>query len=161
MLIRSAQFQLLAGLMLCSQLALAQTIDTERLDQISVDMSRAEVHALLGQPDRVAELEPDLSAELYALDAQEPLRAKGLLYDDNGELVGYVMLFGGEFGPRLVELLLERGYRHQDAPEGADGWWLSGYDDDTGEAQVLHISVDSPLTILTTFARDFFLQQAP
>ncbi|WP_462319958.1 hypothetical protein [Halochromatium sp.] len=161
MLIRSAQVRLLAGLMLCSQLAPAQTIDAERLDQISVDMPRAEVHALLGPPDSVAELEPDLSAELYPLEAQEPLRAKGLLYGDSGELIGYVMLFEGEFGPRLVELLLERGYRQQDAPQGADGWWLSGYDDDTGEAQILHIAVDSPLTILTTFARDFFLERAP
>jgi len=140
--------------------AAAQNIDAELLDQISVNMPRADARALLGAPDAVATLNPELSAELYLIDeAAGPLLAKGLLYSANGTLAGHTLIFDGAIGARLSELLVERGYQPDAGLTGAKGWWLRGADDDTGQAQIVQITEEPPYTILTTFEQQFHAAQ--
>jgi hypothetical protein len=147
-------------------------VDVESLDQISVSMPRAEARRLLGEPDRVATIEPGLTAELYLLEAPEAgLLAKGLLYDGAGNLAGHSLIFDGAVGSALAELLLERGYRASSeqlggliggqigAQIGTSSWRLLGADDDTGRPHVVQIDEDSPHTILTVLEQQFFTAQ--
>ncbi len=158
---RSWRLLVLASLLGLCGLAAAQSIDAELLDRISVSMPRAEARALLGAPDAVASLNPELSAELYVIDeAAGPLLAKGLLYAPDDRLAGHTLIFDGAIGARLSELLMQRGYR-SDASLGArDGWWLLGADDDTGQAQMVQITEEPPYTILTTLERTFYADQS-
>lgn len=152
---------LLVGLAALCPLAEAQTIDVEQLDQISVSMPRTEVRALLGEPDEVSALDPGLIAEVYRLgDLGDTLVAQGVLYDASGTLVGHALVFDGALATTLTELLVERGYRGSGGLQNEGRRQLSGYDDDTGRAQIVDIVEDPSHTVLTTFERRFYADHA-
>jgi hypothetical protein len=138
-----------------------QSIDIEILDRISVGIPRAEARALLGTPSQVAKLDPGLVSEVYRLNGTEDgLRATALLYDASGRLVGHQLVFEGTPGSTLTELLLERDYQTLAQARGDQTWQLSGYDDDTGRAQIVDVSEQSAYTVVTIFERRFHADHA-
>lgn len=139
----------------------AQTIDLGILDRISVGMPGTEARALLGAPSQVGELEPGLVSEIYRTgESDDGLRATALLYDASDRLVGQQLVFEGAPGSALAELLRERGYRAHAQPTGDRRWQLSGYDDDTGRAQIVDVFEQPAYTVLTIFERRFHADHA-
>lgn len=153
-LCRHVQNLTLGLLLILPALAGAQSIDTERLDEIGVRMPRGEARQLLGPPNAEQPMAPGLIAELYRLDEPGPLIANGLLYDDAGRLAGQTLVLEGPVGEPFSELLLERGYRSA-VDEATGQQRLIGRDDDSGLPQLVTITEDGDYTIVTIFDAGF------
>jgi len=142
-------------IMMTSGLAMAFGIAT--LDKVSVHMTRAQVIALLGTPDQMDKTDGGLQVEVYKVKDADPLVGAGCIYDDDGRLAGQTFIFRGEMSRDASARLQRLGFVVTEAKE--DTFRLLGKDDDTGRPLVVHIGHSDGLTVVTTFAKDFYDRQ--
>jgi hypothetical protein len=138
--------------------AAAEPISDAVLDRISVKMPRSQAQALLGQPSLSTTSADGLEVALYALserDPDDPLRAKGLVYEPSGRLAGHALVIDGLVAERFAELLAARGYRRLETAPGAPPR-LEGEDDDTGHPQTVVLVEQPPHTIVVTLEQGFY-----
>jgi len=145
------------GLLLTSIFAgTAMAIDIETLDKISVHMPKAQVLALLGDPEEVLELGNGLSAEIYKVSNAEPMIGAGCIYQNNSQLAGQAFVFEGQLHKEAAERLVKHGFRVIEEIEGT--YRLAGKDDDTGKPLVAQVALDNGMTVIMTFEKDFHKQ---
>ena len=139
-------------IMMTSGLAMAFGIAT--LDKVSVHMTKAEVVALLGTPDQIDKAAGGLQVEVYKVKDAEPLVGAGCIYDGDGRLAGQTFIFRGEMSRDASSRLQRLGFVVTEEKE--DAFRLLGKDDDTGHPLVVHIGHSDGLTVVTTFAKEFY-----
>ena len=131
-------------------------IELATLDRISVLMPKSEVVAILGAPDKVADLE-GVAVELYQLHDAAPLLSVGLLYEHERALAGTALIFKGNTVAATLARLKQHGFRALE--EKGDYLRLEGKDDDTGRPVIVTISRLEDLTTVTTFEKAFYEQR--
>lgn len=131
----------------------ASAFDIHALDRVSIQMKKADVIALLGQPEETDDLGAGLKAEVYQVRNMQPLVGAGCIYGSDERLVGQTFIFRGEMARQTADRLQENGF--QLAEEKGDAFRLLGKDDDTGTPVVVNILQSPGLTIVTTFDKDF------
>jgi hypothetical protein len=133
---------------------IAPAFDLHSLDRVAVQMSQPDVLSILGKPDEVGKLGGGLEADIYRLNSMEPMVGTACIYGEDRRLVGQSFIFQGELGRQTVEQLQEDGFTLME--EKGDTFRLLGKDDDTGQPLVIHILQSPGLTIVMTFAKDFY-----
>lgn len=131
----------------------AMAMDITTLDKVNILMPKAEVKALLGEPNREGDLILGLNAEVYDVKDIKPLIGVGCIYNDN-DLVGLAYLFENTTAAQAVERLKTDGFVHYKTADGVDR--LSGKDDDTGEPIVVVILEEGGLTTVITFEKTYY-----
>ncbi len=133
---------------------IAPAFDLPALDRVTVQMAQTEVHAILGRPHQVSEVEDGLELNLYRSSSLEPMLGTGCIFGHDERLVGQSFVFEGELGRQTVERLQEIGFTLTD--QQGDAFRLVGQDDDTGRPLIVHILQTNGLTIVMTFDKDFY-----
>lgn len=141
-------------IMLLGSCSVAQPVDLASLDRVSVQMPQPEVHAILGKPDEVSDVENGLEVHLYRSNTLEPMVGTGCIFGHDQRLVGQSFVFQGEMGKQTSEWMQKNGFTLTDQQRGT--FSLLGKDDDTGRPLVVHILQSNGLTIVMTFDKDFF-----
>jgi hypothetical protein len=143
------------GILLFGMLAgTAMAVDIQTLDKVSVLMSKADVHTLLGNPDEVVELGNGLNAEIYKVTSMEPMVGAGCLYQADQRLAGQAFVFQGKVDKVAAERLQKLGFTVLEDSEGA--FRLLGKDDDTGQPLVATITLNNGMTVIMTFEKGFY-----
>jgi len=127
--------------------------DLATLDRISVLMTRADCHRLLGQPDYRL-LVADLEIESYLVTHHESLKGAACMYEKKGILVGQILIFDGEGDRVATERLIQHGFALLGGKEGPA--YLSGRDDDTGHPLVVFVFESRGATIVMSFEKTFY-----
>ena len=155
-LMKAAAIMIIITIIMVSGTAMA--LGLAALDKVSVHMTRAEVVALLGPPEHTDTILGGLQVEVYKVDNADPLVGTGCIYDDEGRLAGQTFLFRGEMSRDASARMQQLGFVVTEAKE--DTARLLGKDDDTGHPLVVHIGNNNGLTVVTTFAKDFYDRRA-
>ena len=142
---------IMAAVILCVRPAMA--IDIETLDKVNVLMPKAEVKALLGEPDSTGDLILGLDADVYNLKGLEHMAGVGCIYDEN-DLVGLAYLFEGLSAADAIKRMETNGFIHYKTGDGVDR--LIGKDDDTQTPIVVVIIEEGGLTKAITFEKTFY-----
>ena len=131
----------------------ARAVDLDRLDKVSVLMSRPEVIALLGEPDHDVDIILGLNSEVYEVEGSGPLVGIGCIYDED-QLVGQAYVFKGASATAAMERLKGHGFIHYATTDGVTR--LLGRDDDTGAPLVVVILEEGGWTKVITFEKGFY-----
>ena len=123
-----------------------------------VERHEPQVVALLGTPDQIDKAVGGLQVEVYKVKDAEPLVGAGCIYDDDRRLAGQTFIFRGEMGRDASARMQQLGFVVTEVKE--DTFRLLGKDDDTGHPLVVHIGYNNGLTVVTTFAKDFYDRRA-
>lgn len=132
----------------------AMALDINALDGVSVLMNKSKVHSLLGMPDEIDELKGDIKVELYKVNKMDPMVGASCIYMGNQQLVGQAFVFQGEMGKEAADRLKKNGFNITEEKEGF--FRFLGKDDDTGRPIVVHIILNSGMTVIMTFEKDFY-----
>lgn len=143
------------ALILCTGAASAADLGT--LDRITMLMSKSQVLAILGAPDKVADM-GGLTVDLYMVSQAEPLVSAGYFYGKNSVLAGHTLIFRGDVAARTAARMKEHGFTSE--METGEYFRMAGKDDDSGHPVVVTISRVDELTTVTTFEKDFYERRA-
>ncbi len=135
----------------------ASAADLKALDRVTMLMTKNQVTAILGAPDKVADM-GGLMVDLYMVSQAEPLVSAGYFYEKNSVLAGHTLIFRGDVTSRTAARMKEHGFTSQ--MEAGEYIRLAGKDDDTGHPVVVTISRIDELTTVTTFEKGFYERRA-
>lgn len=144
-------------MLLLLSVSCAYAVDIAALGRVSVLMQKSEVLKLLGEPDKVADMD-DLTVDMYMVQDAAHFVSAGYFYENSLVLAGYSYVFRSNIAIQAVNRMKSRGFDVLDKKR--DYIRLAGKDIDTGRPIIVTITDMDYLTTITVFEKGFYERRA-